>query len=267
VDETQPSINENDSAVFKVVISGAQGTLDVVTTLTGDSEANTVSDSIGLTGGTVTLNIGELFNEGVVSLNMSFTDGSNRTKTATLSFELINTSAEQSITDYSRAMTAFEAFSTLTVESTLYERAIQIVEFTNDDYVATPIAFDDLLVQGSIDDLFALINERDEVVENYNSGTADEKVFLTKISEAEAAANTLVNPVNTALHEVIESTLGVIPSISFVEVILDPEMGIASQFIGNTNLGAYEVDVWTFSPSYNFLSAIVFADELTCNAE
>jgi hypothetical protein len=265
--DSELTIAEHNSITFEVSISGAQGSLDVETTLSGDIDAVTVSNSIDLTGGTVTLNVDELFNEGVISLSISFTDGAGRNRVETRSFELTNTSAIQSIADYVMAMSALEVYSKLTVESILYERVSQIAELANRDFVASTLALIDLLDQDESDKLIALINERDKVVDDYKNGDVDENIFQTKINEAVAATNILVNPVNTALQEVIEATLGVVPPIEFKGVVIDFEMGFASQFIGNTNLGAYEDNLWTFSPSYTFLSGIAFADELTCNAE
>jgi hypothetical protein len=265
VSDSPGSINEKDSGVLSINISGAQGSVTTSTELTGSIEGVAISESLTATGGDIEISVDELLNDNEMTLTLSVTDSENRTELVTQKINLVNTSATIEIEKYTQAMAAVESFSTLEPETLLFERMTQLAKMLNQGILITDSSIEDVIDGELLAQLQTLTSEASSLLSLYASGSVDENIFSTKINEAVALADELVTPINAALNTAISSTSGFVPEINFAGVII--ESGTASQFIGNTNLGSYDGSGWVFSSTYSFLTDVVFADELTCNAE
>jgi hypothetical protein len=271
VDASFVQVAELSERNVNLTFSGVQG--DAVFTYTvvaADTIVNavTISESTTNSGGILTIALGELNNEGRLSIDVLLADTEGRQVTGTIDVSATNTSGSAIVAQFAALHSNIESFIPLSDERNVFERFTHLLSMIDieDSSVSTEfISFIDANIKTEVVSRAA---EYDEQLESYNSGNIDESVLVNYMQDTQALLNTYVGPVNAAINSLSIASNGIVPSIPLKDVYVADGYNILSQFVGNTSLGQYDENgAWVFRDVYAFLTAIAIPGVETCNAE
>ena len=274
--QTTFSLREHEELLIPVNLMGAEGNVSIdVTTHAEEQLGDALTVGLESSEQATQLRVGLseiLVAGGSATLSLSATDdvsqvsnpgSGQRESDISLEISLSNSSGDTMVSD---ARTLGNLLPSLTnlPEIELYTRLLEVALIS--DPALERASFtqpSDLTITSLDEQTMTMAEDLQSEIAFYESGEGDETTLGQAINATLSQAQDLFLPTNNALDNLVTATNGMIRSIP-LSLYLDVENETLSQLIGNTAIGLYEDDEWTFSEPFDFLHPIAFPDTENC---
>lgn len=269
--DTPSIINEDSSVEIIYNFTGAQGdvtsNVSIVSSEVIDVTATDVTNNAGSTifiSMTETEYMGEEF-----SLNVTFTDADGRSRSFSHDIEGVNTSGEIAKDNHLSLVDAATNYLDFTDENLLFDRLVTLISMLPGEETEQNLTqFNVSPILDDIGEVEEMLGDSKDLITDYEAGVVTEGAFTSFKNDMMPIVNR-INSVNLSLlNELALLTNGLVPEINDLGLYMTQDNSTLSPFIGHPELGEYNTDnQWTFNPAHQYLSDVVFVDELSCNIE
>lgn len=253
--QTAITVAENTTATIPFTVTGSTNVV-VSASVTGSPAA-----SATVNGTQVTINVTELQQESTATLTLTATGTAGKTDVKTVAITLENSSIKAVLSNIAAYKNQSSQLADMAVEQTVVQNLGKLAYYTG---VYSQSELDELISQTTKTaeqkaEMYTLLNQ--DLQTAYSTGAINETEVRAKFEQASTAYSTYHNPLRVAIK-----TVSVDAGVTVLDLqapAFDSSSNTISAFVGNTNLGAYQNSQWVFSPSFQYLTELVYPSTCT----